>query len=204
MKKKKILYVAIALFCMVLLVVLLQQCNHEDLTEFVIAEVSEITYDELLSPPYAAEGTWSFVDLWNIECNGNYLDPTLAENNLYIEIADGLREILHGEVLHTYIPQEKIRSYDKHVKELLWETENRLLFLQIAAGTLSSMGNNEYDLKPTLVRIYAFDDIRCYLTIGYRNDLEINANHYVFYTEDPELVEELFTFAETMATRTKQ
>ena len=69
MKKKSLITVLIVLLCLAGLVLLLQQCGHEDLTTFQMAEVSEITLEELLSPPYITVENWSFVDLWTAKCH---------------------------------------------------------------------------------------------------------------------------------------
>lgn len=53
MKKKTLIVWIIVLLCLVGLVVLLQQCNHENFTTFKMEDVSEITFEELLSPPYS-------------------------------------------------------------------------------------------------------------------------------------------------------
>ena len=201
MKKKKVICVISILLCILLLVVLLQQCGHEDSINFTKPDVSEITYEELLSPPYVVEGVWSFVDLWQLECNGEGIYPENAEENLYIEIAEGLLEVLKGETLYAYLPDVNERAYDKHVKELLWNHDKIPLYLQISAGTLPPLTCDDYDVKPTLVNLYSFDGERCYLTIGYRNNIEIKGNYYVFYTDDSNLVKELFSFADSMIAR---
>lgn len=179
----------------IVLAMLLFGCDHEDTTEFVMADTSEITFEELLSPPYVTPDVWSFVNSWHLECNGESLDPTRAEEKLYLEIEEGLREILKDATLHTYIPEGKVRNYDKHIKELLWEQE-RLLYLQMAAGGTRSV--QEDTLVPSHIRLYCLDESRCYLTIGYHKGTVIKSNHYVFYTEDAALIDELFLFAESL------
>lgn len=178
----------------IVLAMLLFGCDHEDTTEYVIADVSEITFEELLSPPYVTPDAWSFANSWWLECGGESLSPTRAEEKLYLEIEEGLREILKGETLYTYIPEGKVRNYDKHVKELLWEQEDRLLYLQMGA----SVHVAEDTLVPSHVRLYCLDESRCYLTIGYHKGTIIKSNHYVLYTEDAALIEELFLFAESL------
>jgi len=203
MKKKTLVTWIVVILCLVLIVVLLQQCNHDDQTEFALADVSEITFEELLAPPYVTMDEWSFVDMWQLECNGEYSDPIIAEEDLYIEIAEGLRENLKGETLHTYIPEGKVRNYDKHVRELLWEHEGDYpLHLQLSAGILySGVEVGEEDLVPTMVRLYSLDGSRCYLTIGYSKGTIMKRNHYVFYTDDPQVIGKLFDFAEAMIAR---
>ena len=191
---KKLFYVVLVLVCITLAVGLLSRCDHEDTEEFVIADVSEITFEELLSPPYVTSDAWSFANSWWLECGGESLYPTHAEEKLYLEIEEGLREILKGEMLHTYIPEGKVRNYDKHVKELLWEKEDRLLYLQMGA----SVHVAEDTLVPSHVRLYCLDESRCYLTIGYHKGTIIKSNHYVFYTDDPTLINELFLFVESL------
>ena len=180
----------------IVLAMLLFGCDHEDTTEFVMADTSEITFEELLSPPYVTPDAWSFANSWWLECGGENLDPTRAEEKLYLEIEKGLREILKGETLYTYIPEGKVRNYDKHVKELLWEQEERLLYLQMGASV--HIAEQEDTLVPSHVRLYCLDESRCYLTVGYHKGTIIKSNHYVFYTEDAALVEELFLFAESL------
>ena len=194
---KKAFYVVLVFVCITLMVGLLSGCDHDDTTQFVMADISEITFEELLAPPYVTPDVWSFVDLWWLECNGENLDHTRAEEKLYLEIEEGLREILKGETLYTYIPEGKVRNYDKHVKELLWEQEYSL-YLQIAAGIVGSVQELEDTLVPSHVRLYCLDGSRCYLTIGYHKGTIIKSNHYVFYTEDTALIEELFLFAESL------
>lgn len=196
MKKIKILLLVFV--CVLALTIVLQQCDHEDTITFVKADAAEVTFEELLAPPYAAEGIWSFVDTWRLECNGQYLDDVTGKEDLYIALADGLREVLQGETLHAYLPDVKDRAYDKHVKDLLWDQEDIPLFFQISAGILPTVRDNDTDVIPTMVNLYSLDGKRCYLTIGYRNNIEITGTYYVYYTDDPELVEALFSFAEQM------
>lgn len=186
----------VTVLTVIVLLVLLSGCDHEDTTEFVIADVSTITFEELLSPPYVTPDAWSFANSWWLECGGENLDPTRAEEKLYLEIEKGLREILKGETLYTYIPEGKVRNYDKHVKELLWEQEDRLLYLQMGASV--HIAEQADTLVPSHVRLYCLDESRCYLTIGYHKGTIIKSNHYVFYTEDAALIEELFVFAESL------
>ena len=85
---KKLFYVGLVLVCITLTVGLLSRCDHDDTTEFVIADVSEITFEELLSPPYVTPDAWSFANSWWLECGGKNLDPTRAEEKLYLEIEE--------------------------------------------------------------------------------------------------------------------
>ena len=82
------------------------------------------------------------------------------------------------------------------MKELLWEQEERLLYLQMGASV--HIAEQENTLVPSHVRLYCLDESRCYLTIGYHKGTIIKSNHYVFYTEDAALIEELFLFAESL------
>lgn len=193
---KKLFNAVLVLVCVTLIVGLFSGCDHEDTTEFVMAETAEITFEELLSPPYVTPDVWSFIDFWEIKCNGKSLYPANAEKDLYLEIEEGLREILKDATLHAYIPEGKVRNYDKHIKELLWEQEYSL-YLQIAAGIVGSVQVQEDTLVPSHVRLYCLDGSRCYLTIGYHKGTIIKSNHYVFYTDDPALINELFLFAES-------
>ena len=192
---KKAFYVVLVFVCITLMVGLLSGCDHDDTTQFVMADISEISFEELLSPPYVTLEKWSFVDSWGIECNGKSLDPINAEEDLYLEITEGLREILKDETLYTYVPEGKVRNYDKHVKELLWEQEY-LMRLRMGAAIIGSVQVQADDLVPNSVWLYCLDGSRCYLTIGYQKGTVIKRNHYVFYTDDPALINELFLFAE--------
>ena len=202
---KKTILIFLVLMLLILLPLLFAQCsNHDETHEFVIADVSEITFEALLSPPYTVEGVWSFIDKWTLSYNGVASDSISGEEGLYKEIAAGLQEILKGKVLHTYIPQKNIKNYDKHVRELLWEHEETIpMYLQLSAGTLPTLTCDDYDITPTLVNLYAFDSNRCYITVGYRNNIEIKGTYYVFYTEEPAVIAELFDFTQAMIARKK-
>lgn len=204
--KKKALHMAIFILALLLLfVVWMRACDHEDLEHYSRAEVSEITFEELISAPYVKEGVWSFVDMWRLYCRGDYSDPILGEEGLYQEIAAGLQTALAGETLYTYVPQEKVRDYDKHIEELLSGYGDDVpLFLQLSAGSLPPLEIAEGDVSPTLVRLYCLDEHRCYLTIGYRAEGDLESTHYVFYTEDPAVVEELFLLAQDILAKKKE
>ena len=65
--KKKALYMAIFILALLLLfVVWMHACDHEDLEHYTQTEVSEITFEALISAPYVKEGVWSFVDMWTL------------------------------------------------------------------------------------------------------------------------------------------
>ena len=194
MKKKTLIAWIVVLLCMIGLVVLLQQCNHEDLTTFKMADVSEITFEELLSPPYVTMDQWSFLDVWTVDSHGVKSDHTLAEDGFYLEMAEDLRKILEGVMLHTYVPEENVRNYDKHVKELLWENDYYPIKLQMTAGVLSPVERSEGNLEPRFVRLYGLDGSRYYLTIGYSDGIEPDITAYVFYIDDPIAISQLAAF----------
>ena len=203
--KKKALYMAIFILVLLLLfVVWMHACDHEDLEHYTQAEVSEITFEALLCAPYVKEGVWSFVDMWSLICRGDYSDSILGEEDLYEEIAVGLQTVLEGETLHAYAPPVKVRDYDKHIEELLsGYGEDVPLFLQLSAGSLPPLEITEGDVAPTHVRLYCLDEQRCYLTIGYRAEGYLESTHYVFYTEEPAVVENLFRFAQDILAQKK-
>lgn len=198
--KKKIACIFLLLFIIILLLWLVFANDHEDSTHFVIPDSSSVTFEELISFPYVTDGVWSFISL-KTRLNGKFVySSNINQDSECIQLLDELKEILDQVPLYTYVPEEKVRNYDKHVKDLLWEKEGKPLYIQIAAGTLAPLKINPGDISPTHVRIYSLDGSRCYLTIGYRKETEIDSTHYVFYTDDPVIVEALFGFAESLKT----
>lgn len=199
MKKKRLLGWLAAGICLALLVVVLQQWGHEDLTTFVQPDDSEVTFEELLSAPYVTEGVWEFVDLWQIEVDGVTAEANMENKNLHMGIQQSLRDILRDVPLSSYIPEETVRNYDKHVKALLWETEETpALYLQLAAGRDLTNPIQEGDVSLNLLHLYSFDGIRTYLTVGYRTEPELESPTYVFYTDDPQVSADLFAFVREM------
>ena len=195
MKKKTLITWIIVLLSVFLLVVLLQRCNHEDLTTFEMADVSEITFEELLSPPYVTMEQWSFLDMWTVDSHGVISDQTHAEDGSYLEMADEFREILQGVTLHTYVPEEKMRNYDKHVKELLWEKDMYPVKVEMTTGLLSPAEKAKDNLAPRFVRLYGLDGSRYYLTIGYSDGIEPDITAYAFYIDDPIAISQLCAFS---------
>lgn len=94
MKKKTLVIWTIVILCLVGILFLLRQRDHEDLTTFQMAEVSEITLEELLSPPYVTVENWSFADLWTVTCGGQSADASMAEKGSAGEIGKDLRVLL--------------------------------------------------------------------------------------------------------------
>ena len=194
MKKKTLITWIIVLLCIVGVIVLLQQCNHEDLTTFEMADVSEITFEELLTAPYVTIDQWSFVNMWQVDSHGVISDQTHAEDGFYLEMAEEFREILKDVTLHTYMPEENARNYDKHVKELLWENDYYPIKLQMSAGVLSPVERSKDMLEPRFVRLYGLDGSRYYLTIGYSDGIEPEITAYAFYIDDPIAISQLAAF----------
>ena len=195
MKKKTLITWIIVLLCLVGLIVLLQQCNHEDLTTFKMADVSEITFEELLSSPYVTMDQWSFVDLWTVRCGGQSADASIAEMGSAEKIGVDLRELLKGVTLHTYAPEEKVRNYDTHVKELLWERNDCHTYLQLVAACDPNTPLNDDDLTLHMLHLYILDASQGYLTISYRTGAEPESKAYVFSINDPVTISQLVSYA---------
>lgn len=196
--KKKIVFALLIVVIILIIVILIQSCGHEEAT-YLFPKEATVTYEELISAPYVTENSWNYVDLWTIQCNGNYLDPTLSENDIHDEIAVSLADVLNNEALHAYLPEENLKKHNAHIKDLLdVSIEEIPLYIQIAAGTSSSLQIQEGDIKPTVITIYSFDSERCYLTIGYRREPEPKTEKYIYYTDDSTVVKALFTYANTI------
>lgn len=195
MKKKIVIALSIVIILLII-VTMIQSCDHEE-AAYLFPEEATVTYEALISAPYVTENSWDYADLWTIQCNGNYLDPTLSENDIHDEIAVGLADVLNNEALHAYLPEENLKKHNAHVNDLLnVNIEEIPLYIQIAAG--SSLQIQEGDIKPTVITIYSFDSERCYLTIGYRIEPEPKTEKYIYYTDDSTVVNALFTYAETI------
>lgn len=191
MKKKTLIVWIIVLLCILGVIVLLQQCNHEDLTTFEMADVSEITFEELLTDPYTTVEDWSFVDLWTVRCGGQSTDASLAEKGYAEKIGEGLRETLKGVTLCTYVPEEKVRNYDAHVKEVLWEQDDCHTYLQLVAACDPNTPLDDDDLTLHMLHLYIFDASQGYLTISYRTGAEPESKAYVFSINDPITISQL-------------
>lgn len=201
MKKKSLITVLIVLLCLAGLVLLLQQCGHEDLTTFQMAEVSEITLEELLSPPYITVENWSFVDLWTAKCGGQSADASMAAKGSGGKIGQDLRELLNDVTLQTYTPNMKARNYDAHVKELLWEREDYHTSLQLTAGYDTGTALGDDDLLLSMLRLYILDDSKGYLTVSYRTGAEPESSAYIFTIDDPVTISDLVSFAAQIISR---
>ena len=195
MKKKSLITVLIVLLCLAGIVLLLQQCGHEDLTTFQMADVSEITLEELLSQPYITVDNWSFVDLWTVKCGGQSADASMAAKGSGGKIGQDLRELLKDVTLQTYAPEEKARNYDAYVKELLWEREDYHTTLQLTAGYDTGTALGDDDLTLSMLRQYILDASKGYLTISYRTGAEPESSAYVFTIDDPVVISDLVSFA---------
>lgn len=194
--KQKIILVIVLAVLILLIVFLLYGNDHEDLTDYTVPEVSQITFEELIAEPYVTQGVWDFVR-YDLQYQGNSVSGDLSENEDCKIIAQELRQVLKDEPLYTYAGQGNGADYDRQIEEQLGEKkEDMLLYVQLGAGTLPPLSIEKGDIAPTHVRLYALDQSRCYLTIGYRAEGELRSTHYVFYTDDPVLIEELFCFAE--------
>lgn len=195
MKKKIVIALSIVIILLII-VAMIQSCDHEE-AAYLFPKEATVTYEALISAPYVTENSWDYADLWTIQCNGNYLDPTLSENDIHDEIAVGLADVLNNEALHAYLPEENLKKHNAHVNDLLnVNIEEIPLYIQIAAG--SSLQIQEGDIKPTVITIYSFDSERCYLTIGYRIEPEPKTEKYIYYTDDSTVVNALFTYADTI------
>jgi len=201
MKKKTLITWGIVILCIVGLVVLLQQCDHEDLTTFEMADISESTFEELLSLPYVTMDEWSFVDLWTARCGGQSADASMAEKGSAKKIGKDLRELLEGVTLHTYEPEEKVKNYDTHVKELLWERNDCHTYLQLVAAHDPNTPLSDDDLTLHMVHLYIFDASQGYLTISYRTGSEPESKAYVFSINDPITISQLVSFTGQVISR---
>ena len=194
MKKKRLITWLAVLLSLVLLVVLLQQCNHEDLITFELPEVSEITLEELLSPPYVTMDKWTFLNRWWVDSHGVKTTEEYAEDDFYLQMAEEFCEILEGVTLHTYVPEEKVRNYDKHVKELLWENDYYPIKVRMTTGVLRNVDRQEDNREPRFVRLYGLDGSRYYLTIGYGDGINPEITAHAFYIDDPIAISQLAAF----------
>lgn len=195
MKKKRLITWIVVLLCIVGGILLLQQCDHEDLTTFAMADISEITFEELLSTPYVTVDQWSFADLWTARCGGQSADSSIAEKGSAEKIGEDLRELLEGVTLHTYAPEEKVKNYDTHVKELLWERSDCHTYLQLMAAHDPNTPLSDDDLTLHMVHLYIFDASQGYLTISYRTGSEPESKAYVFFINDPITISQLVSLA---------
>lgn len=201
MKKKSLITVLIVLLCLAGIVLLLQQCGHEDLTTFQMADVSEITLEELLSQPYITVDNWSFVDLWTVKCGGQSADASIAAKGSGGKIGQDLRELLKDVTLQTYAPEEKARNYDACMKEFLWEREDYHTTLQLTAGYDTGTALGDDDLTLSMLRLYILDASKGYLTVSYRTGGEPESSAYVFTIDDPVLISDLVSFAGQIISR---
>lgn len=201
MKKKRLITWIIVLLCIVGGILLLQQCDHEDLTTFAMADISEITFEELLVPPYVTVDQWPFADLWTARCGGQSADSSIAEKGSAERIGEDLRELLEGVTLHTYAPEEKVKNYDTHVKELLWERNDCHTYLQLVAAHDPNTPISDDDLTLHMVHLYIFDASQGYLTISYRTGSEPESKAYVFSINDPITISQLVSFTGQVISR---
>lgn len=201
MKKKKTLLTLFAiLVCFTALIVLLQY-NHMDQLTYTMADVSEITFEELLSPPYVTVDDWSFVDQWSVRCGGQSTDSRIASKGSVQKLWVGLEELLGEELLQAYLLTERKESYHQHVKELLDETKFYHTYLQIRAKSNPGTPIRKDDSVLRMLQLYIRDASECYLVLSYRTGRMPSMKAYVFSIYDPVVLSQLVSYAANLTTQ---
>lgn len=170
--------------------------SNEETEHYYVSTYTQASYDELLSAPFLSDGTWVFIDDWTIINYGKYSDPILAEEGLHEYLSASIQSVLSGHVLYALTTDEDCSDYDAFVKNLLDINNNPILYIRLGVGSDLSVSVHNDSIIPTQVQIISLDGKRVYLTIGYKTIPAICANKYVFYSDDPVLLRDLFEFAD--------
>lgn len=164
--------------------------GHEQrMSQYVEAPVQEATFEELLAAPYTTEGSWEFHSVF-----GLYHDEaTWNENEItpetHQDLIANLRKLLENQLFTCAPKQGALRSYDGYFEKLFavehWDVP---FYMQLRAVSVPINAPQNGVTEVTGVRIFTLDNTCCYLVVSYQTEPEPNTTHYVFSSDDPELL----------------
>ena len=184
---KKVLIV-----CIVMLA-LLWSCfafgGHEQrMSQYVEAPVQEVTFEELLAAPYATEGAWEFYDVFSVYHDEATWNESEITPETHQKLITQLRELLKDQTFTCVQKQGVLRSYDGYFEKLFsfkhWEVPFYLQLRCTEPNSAPQAGSTQV----TGVRIFTLDHSCCYLVVSYQTEPEPDTTHYVFSSDDPELL----------------
>lgn len=161
--------------------------SHEQrMSRYVEAPIQTATFEELLTAPYATDGSWEFYEvlsMYHEESTSSAQSPPDHEKL----IAD-LRALLKDQAFTGVPKQGFLRSYDGYFENLFsvkpWETS---FYLQLRCTSVQLPQDGATEV--TGVRVFALDNACCYLVVSYQTEPEPNTTHFVFSSDDPVLLE---------------
>lgn len=185
---KKVLIV-----CLVILA-LLGSCfafdGHEQrMSRYEEAPVQEVAFEELLAAPYTAEGSWEFHSVFSMYHD----EATWSENEVtpeaHQELIASLRSLLKDQTFTVAQKQSVLRSYDGYFEKLFdvkhWDIP---FYIQLRCVSAPINAPKDGVTEVTGVRIFTLDRSCCYLVVSYQTEPEPDTTHYVFTSDDPQLL----------------
>ena len=185
---KKVLIV-----CVVILV-FLGSCfafgGHEQrMSQYVEAPVQEATFEELLAAPYATEGTWEFYDVFSLYHDAATWGESEITPETHQELIAEIFSLLEGQAFTCAPKQGILRSYDGYFEKLFsvkhWDLP---FYIQLRATSVPMNAPIEGITEVIGVRIFTLDQTKCYLVVSYQTEPEPDTTHYVFTSDDPQLL----------------
>ena len=185
---KKVLIV-----CVVILV-FLGSCfafgGHEQrMSQYVEAPVQEATFEELLAAPYATEGTWEFYDVFSLYHDAATWGESEITPETHQELIAEIFSLLKGQTFTCAPKQGFLRSYDGYFEKLFsvkhWDLP---FYIQLRATSVPMNAPIEGITEVIGVRIFTLDQTKCYLVVSYQTEPEPDTTHYVFTSDDPQLL----------------
>ena len=184
---KKVLIVSIVILA------LLGSCfafgGHEQrMSQYVEAPVQKATFEELLAAPYATEGAWEFYDVFSLYHDTATWGESEITPETHQELIAEIYSLLEGQPF-TCVPKQGIlRSYNGYFEKLFsfkhWEVPFYLQLRCTEPNSAPQAGSTQV----TGVRIFTLDNSCCYLVVSYQTEPEPDTTHYVFSSNDSELL----------------
>ena len=183
----------VLIVCIVILA-LLGSCfafgGHEQrMSQYVEAPVQEATFEELLAAPYTTEGAWEFYDVFSLYHDAATWGESEITPETHQELIAQLYILLKDQTFTCAQKQGAFRSYDGYFEKLFsvkhWDMP---FYIQLRATSVPIHAPQEGATEVTGVRIFTLDQTSCYLVVSYQTEPEPDTTHYVFSSDDPELI----------------
>ena len=164
--------------------------GHEQrMSQYVEAPVQDATFEELLAAPYATDGAWEFYDIFSMYHDAATWGESEITPETHQELIAEIFSLLEGQTFTCAPKQGFLRSYDGYFEKLFsvkhWDLP---FYIQLRATSVPMNASIEGVTEVTGVRIFTLDQTKCYLVVSYQTEPEPDTTHYVFTSDDPQLL----------------
>jgi hypothetical protein len=203
MKKKAALLVCILIAAIICFIIYIcySNCFHSDAD---VNSVMDYTYyptasqtvnENLLSSSKDLADQWNFYSTGVIVKGYESVDAISLPINSYKKILADLEDLLRGKTLYGLVQPAGVSDYNEYAKDLLdCAPSAYMLWANFGPPT-----NTLFDGVDCLYnfRIIMPDRSRCYFISFYNTNVHLTEKCYVFYTEDPQLIDGILKWADT-------